>query len=348
MLDAPNYSLHDLIARFGGELVGDGGTRVARVASLANARQGDLTFLSDSRHSALVGKTRASAVLLGPQARDLTDLPRIITDNPYAYFARVQALLNPRAAARPGIDASAVVCTSASIPASASIGANAVVGEAVKLGEGVVIGPGCVLGDRAEIGDGSLLHANVTIYHDCVVGRHCVLHSGAVIGADGFGFAEDQGRWIKIPQVGRTVLGDDVEIGANTTVDRGALDDTVIENGAKIDNLVQVGHNCRIGEHTAIAGCTGIAGSANIGRRCKVGGAAMIGGHLDIADDTTVSGCTVINKSVHVGGVYTSILPFMPHRDWVKNAPHIRHLEKLAGRIKQLEAELAELKGKQK
>lgn len=344
----PNYSLHEIAAHFGGELVGDGEIRVSRVSSLENAQCGDLSFLVDLKHHQLLKKTRASALLVGPQARDLSTLPRIVTDNPYAYFARVLSLLNPNVYFPAGVDASAVVDASASVPASVSICANAVIGRNVCFGENVVVGSGSVIGDGVSIGEGCLLHANVTIYHGCQIGKHCVLHAGAVIGSDGFGFADDNGRWIKIPQVGKVVIGDHVEIGANTTIDRGTLDDTVIEEGAKLDNLIQVAHNCHIGAHTVIAGCTGIAGSVKIGRHCRIGGAAMISGHLEIADGVTVSGGTLISKSVHEKGVYTAVMPLMTYRSWLKNASQIRHLEKLADRVKHLETVLNELKGKSK
>jgi len=340
----PAYSLREIAARFGGELLGDGDVRISRISSLASAQRGDLSFLADSKYRSLLDKTDASALLLSPQERDLTSLPRIVTDNPYAYFARVSALLNPPATTQVGVDASAVVDASSTLPASVSIGANAVIGRDVKLGENVVIGPGCIIGDGVAIGAGSWLYANVTIYHGCVMGKNCLLHAGTVIGADGFGYAEDNGTWVKIPQIGRVIIGDDVEIGANTTVDRGALDDTVIEDGVKLDNLIMVAHNCHIGAHTVIAGCTGIAGSAKIGRHCKIGGAAMIHGHLEIADGVTVSGGTFISRSVHAKDVYTSVMPFMPHHNWLKNASQLRHLDKLSERIKQLETELAKLK----
>ena len=267
---AAQYSLREIAAQFGGELLGDGDVCINRVASLANAAAGELSFLSDSRYRSLLSATHASAVLLGQADRDSTSLPRIITDNPYAYFAKVSALLNAPTSIAPGVDASAVIAGSAKVAASASIVAHVAIGADVEIGENVIIGPGCVIGDGVVVGDGSHLFANVTVYHGCRIGARCILHSGAVIGADGFGYAEDGGRWVRIPQVGRVILGDDVDVGANTTIDRGALDDTVIEEGVKLDNLIQIGHNCRIGAHTVIAGCVGIAGSAKIGKHCRI------------------------------------------------------------------------------
>ena len=212
-------------------------------------------------------------MILGVAERDATDLPRILSDNPYAYFAKVSALLNPRHAEAPGIHSTAIVDQTATIPASATIGAFAFVGAGVKIGEHAVIGSGCHLGEGVEVGDDSLLYPQVVVYHGCVIGKRAILHSGAVIGADGFGIAMEKGRWIKVPQIGRVVIGDDVEIGANTTIDRGALEDTVIEDGVKLDNQIQVAHNVHIGAHTAMAGCVGIAGSAKIGKHCTVGAA---------------------------------------------------------------------------
>jgi UDP-3-O-[3-hydroxymyristoyl] glucosamine N-acyltransferase len=221
-----------------------------------------------------------------------------------------------------------------------------VIGAGAHIGARTVIGPNCVVGDHARIGDDCLLHANVTLYHRCEVGDRAILHAGCVIGADGFGFAPNDGRWEKIPQIGRVLIGDDVEVGACTTIDRGALEDTVIEEGVKLDNLIQVAHNVTIGAHTAIAACTGIAGSAKIGRHCTIGGAAMIFGHIEIADGTRISTNTLITKSLNKPGTYTSALPFSEHEVWQKNAVHMRNLDKLVERIKQLERRVAELEGK--
>ena len=223
------------------------------------------------------------------------------------------------------------------------LGVGAVIGGGARIGARTVIGPNCVVGDQARIGADCLLHANVTLYHRCEVGDRAILHSGCVIGADGFGFAPNEGRWEKIPQIGRVLIGDDVEVGACTTIDRGALEDTVIEEGVKLDNLIQVAHNVTIGAHSAIAACTGIAGSAKIGRHCTIGGAAMIFGHIEIADGTRISTNTLITKSLPKAGTYTSALPFSEHEVWQKNAVHMRNLDKLVSRVKQLEKRLNEL-----
>lgn len=336
--------LDELVARLGGELIGDGKIRIARVGTLEGADGDCIGFLSNPRYAAQLATTRAAAVIVAPAARDRTALPRIVTPDPYVYFARVSQLLNPQRLPAPGIAASAQV--GSSLPASVSVSANAHVGEGVTAGESVVIGPGCHVGDGVVLGDGTVLHANVTIYHGCELGRRCIVHAGAVIGADGFGFARERdGSWVKIPQVGRVLIGDDVEIGANTTIDRGALEDTVIGNDVKLDNQIQIAHNVRIGDHTAIAGCVGIAGSTVIGARCMIGGQAGIIGHLEICDDVVISAGTLVTKSIRERGVYTGNLPLQQHADWVRNFAHLRHLDALADRIRRLEQLLAERPG---
>lgn len=339
-------TLSELVARFGGELIGDGMRTVRQVAPLERATPDDIAFVSQSRYLPQLADTRAGAVILPADARDASSLPRILTPNPYLYFARVSALLNPPPRPAAGTHPAATVAQDAAIAADASIGAGAVIGSGAVVGARTVIGPNCVVGDHARIGDDCLLHANVTLYHRCEVGDRTILHAGSVIGADGFGFALNEGRWEKIPQIGRVLIGDDVEVGACTAIDRGALEDTVIEEGVKLDNLIQIAHNVRIGAHTAIAACTGIAGSAKIGRHCTIGGAAMIFGHIEIADGTRISTNTLITKSLPRAGTYTSALPFSEHEVWQRNAVHMRNLDKLVHRIKQLEKRLTELEDK--
>jgi UDP-3-O-[3-hydroxymyristoyl] glucosamine N-acyltransferase len=343
-----SYSLREIAAQLGGEVLGDGEVTVSRMASLASAKAGDLSFLSDSKYRSLLATTGASAIIVGNEARDATSLPRIVTENPYAYFARVSSLLNPVMAAERGIHATAVIDPTASVPESVSIAAHCYVGRHARIGENVVIGPGSVIGDYVHIGDNSCLHANVTIYAGCELGKNCVLSSGVVIGADGFGYAEADGKWVKIPQVGRVIIADDVEIGVNTAIDRGALDDTVIEEGVKLDNLIQIGHNCRIGAHSVIAGCVGIAGSARIGRHCRIGGAAMILGHLEIADGVTISPGSMITRSLAKADTYTALMPFQSHDKWLKTAAHLRHLDDMWTRLAQMENELEALKKEKK
>lgn len=342
-----SYSLADIAARLGGCLIGDAGVSISQIATLEKAQSNHISFLTNSKYRAQLVNTKAGALILGEADADATDLPRIISDNPYAYFARVSALLNPLPDARPGIHPNAIVGADASIDPTASIAAMAVIGNGATIGAHSVIGEGCCIGANTVIGSHARLYPHVVIYHDCIIGDNLIAHSGVVIGSDGFGIAMDQGRWIKIPQTGRVVIGDDVEIGANTTIDRGALDDTVIEDGVKLDNQIQVAHNVRIGAHTAIAGCAGIAGSTTIGRYCRIGGSAGILGHLQIADHVEISSFTLIGKSIKKPGSYSGIFPFSSFDEWRRNAVHLRHLDELATRIKTLEHQIASMKGKE-
>lgn len=331
------FKLGDIVRQLGGELVGDPHVRIHQVATLESARSTDIAFLVQSKYLPQLSQTRAAAVILGPEARDATRLPRVISANPYAYFAKVSALLNPPAAVDAGIHKSAVVDKSARVAKSAGVGACSVIGRGVLIEDSACIGPGCFIGDGASIGAGSRLHANVTVYRECRIGARCIVHSGAVIGSDGFGIAKEDGVWKKIPQIGRVLIGDDVEIGANTTIDRGALDDTVIADGVKLDNQIQIAHNVRIGAHTAIAACVGIAGSAKIGSNCALGGASMIYGHITLADNVNVSAGTLIMKSLEQPGTYTGVYPFSSHQRWLRNAAHLRQLDELVKRVRELE-----------
>lgn len=338
------YSLDEIVNALGGVVVGDGSRLIGRVSSLANATAGDISFVSDSKYEKAVATSKAGAFILKDTHAYLTTAPKIIVDNPYAYFAKVSAFLNPITAAPVGIASTAVVAVSAQIPATCSIGELVVIGENAVLGEHVIIGSGCVIENDVSIADNTRLEPNVTVKHHCEIGRYCHIFSGAVIGSDGFGYAEENGRWIKIPQVGRAILQDNVDVGANTTIDRGALDDTIIEEGVKLDNLIQIGHNCVIGAHTVIAGCVGIAGSARVGKHCRIGGAAMVLGHLEIADNVTISPGSMITRSLIKSDTYTALMPFQTHRAWLNTAAKIRHLDDFADRIKSLEKEIALLK----
>ncbi len=334
--------LSEIVAVLGGERVG-GDPLIRSVGSLAEAGPGAIGFLANPRYRGQLASTRASAVIVADSERESTGLPRIVASNPYAYYARVAQRLNPPAPVHPGIDPSASVDRSAQVDPSAFIGAGASIGPGAVVGAGVSIGPGCRVMANAVIGSETRLAANVTLCEGCRLGTRCVVHPGAVIGADGFGFAPDQGRWVKIPQVGTVVVGDDVEIGANTTIDRGALDDTVIGEGCKIDNLVQVGHNVHIGPFSVIAGCVGIAGSARIGSGCRIGGAAGILGHLEIADGVEVSPFTLVTRSIHEPGKVTGYMPVQAHDRWLQNAAQVRHLARMADRIRELEGRLSAL-----
>jgi UDP-3-O-[3-hydroxymyristoyl] glucosamine N-acyltransferase len=331
------YTLAQIAARLGGRVLGDEGVEIAQVATLEQADSGKISFLANSKYRGKLAATRAGAVILSDADADATDLPRIVSSNPYAYFARVSALLNPYSEVPCGVHPAAIVGKGARIDPSASIAAMVTIAAGVEIGAHSVIGEGCFIGDNVQIGTNVRLYPRVVVYHDCVLGDNLIAHSGAVIGADGFGFAMEEGCWIKIPQIGRVVIGKDVEIGANTTIDRGALDDTVIEEGVKLDNQIQIAHNVKIGAHTAIAGCVGIAGSTTIGKRCQIGGSAGILGHLQIADDVVIASFTLIGKSIHEAGSYAAIFPFGKTEDWRKNAVHLRHLDEMNRRIKRLE-----------
>ena len=337
-LGETSFTLADIAAQLGGDVLGDPQTRIWRVASLVSAGDGEITFLANPKFRNQLVNCKASAVILRPDVAEEYADARIVTGNPYAYYARVAALLNPQSVGFSGVHSSAVL--ESSVPDSVSIGPNVIIGRGVTLGERVVVHPGCVIGDDVSIGDGSILYPNVVVYYGCYIGQGCILHSGAVIGADGFGFAPDGNSWVKIPQIGGVVIGKNVEIGANTTVDRGALENTVIGDGCKIDNQVHVAHNCRIGANSVLAGCTGIAGSTVFGEHCIVGGACMISGHLNIVGDTIISGGSTVMKSIMKPGVYTSVQPLDTHEDWLRNASHIRRLAKLADRLAELEKKL--------
>ncbi len=317
-------TLDEIVARFGGELRGDGRRVVFGLATLATAGPGQLSFLANPKYRGQLATTRAGAVILAPEMADACSTAAIVTPQPYLYFARVSQWL-AEVRPTPGIHPTAVV--ESPLPPSVSVGAH------------------CWVGPDVEIGEDSVLYPGVKVYAGSRIGRRAIIHAGAVIGADGFGFAQDGEAWVKIAQTGRVVIGDDVEIGANTTIDRGALDDTVIGDGVKLDNQIQIGHNVKVGKNTAVAGCVGIAGSAKIGAGCTLGGGAMILGHLTLADGVHVSAGTLVAKSILTPGAYTGAVPFMTHEEWRRNFARLRHLDAMADRIRALEKRIAFLEG---
>jgi UDP-3-O-[3-hydroxymyristoyl] glucosamine N-acyltransferase len=326
------FTLAQIVERLGGEAVGEAAAPLTGVATLDSAGPSQIAFLANPRYRSRLAATRAGAVIVGRGDRDAACIARIVSDNPYAYYARTVALFHPVPAVVPGVHPTAQVDPSARVDRGAQVDAYAVVGAGAIVARGAWIGAHVAVGAEAAIGEATRLHPGATVYERCRIGARCIVHSGAVIGADGFGMARDAGRWIKIPQVGAVRIGDDVEIGANTTIDRGALDDTVIEDGVKLDNQIQVAHNCVIGAHTVIAGCTGISGSVTIGRDCMIGGGVGIAGHISICDRVTISGMTLVAKSITRPGTYTSGLPMMPHAQWLRNAALLRRLDRIAGR----------------
>ncbi len=337
--------LADIVAALGGELHGDAATPIKRLAPLESADGASLSFLSNPRYGAQLAASAAGCVIVAPAMQDaaLARGAAIITPDPYLYFARLTQwwALRMRRPALPGVHATAVIEPGVQLHASASIGALSYVGVGAHIGPGVVIGSHGHIGADAVLGEGTLLAARVTLGEGCVIGARGIVHSGVVIGADGFGFAPagqgDQMRWEKIEQLGAVRIGDGVEIGANTCIDRGALDDTVIDDGVKLDNLIQIGHNVRIGAHSAFAGCVGVAGSARIGRFCTAGGGAIILGHLELVDHVHVTAATVITRSILKPGQYSGLFPFDDNASWEKNAATLRQLHALRDRLRALE-----------
>ncbi|WP_435104716.1 UDP-3-O-(3-hydroxymyristoyl)glucosamine N-acyltransferase [Arhodomonas sp. AD133] len=335
--------LSDLAHALGCRVHGDGGVRVERVAPLTTAGPGEISFLASPRLRDQLHQSRASAVIV--RAEDVSGLAMaaVVTDNPHLAFARVARMLHPEPTPGAGIHPRAAVAEDARLGDGVHVGAGAVVESGAVLGDGcvvhanAVVGAGCVLGADVRVMAGAVLYAG------CVLGNRVIIHGGAVIGADGFGYANDGGRWEKVPQLGRVVLGNDVEIGANTTVDRGALEDTVIEDGVKIDNLVQVAHNVHIGANSAMAGCSAVAGSTRIGRGVTVAGGAGIAGHLEVADGSVITGMARVTHSIREPGVYASGTPMAASRDWRRNAARFNQLDAMARRLRQLERRLAAL-----
>ena len=334
----------DIVARLGGALRGDGAVRVRRFAPLDRAEAGDIGFLSRAEQARLLDGCRASCVIVPEGVEPPAGFASAIqTGDPYLYYARLsQWLQQLHAPAAPrGRHPAACVHELARVAPDAYVDACAVVEQGAEIGPRAFVGAGCFVGAGARIGADTRLLPRSVVMHGCSIGERCTLHPGAVVGADGFGYARDEhGAGVKIAQTGSVVIGDDVDIGANTTVDRGALDDTRIGNGVKIDNLVQVAHNVQIGEHTALAGCVGIAGSARIGAYCFIGGGVGIAGHLEIADRTVIGGMSLVSRSVRQPGHYTGAFPLDRHENWSANAAALRHLAELRDRIRQLESRL--------
>jgi len=323
-----------------------GGTlpRIAGIGTLTHAGPDEIAFLANPRYQSQLADTRAAAVLVSPDTDRMlleqgSDLLRVVCDHPYLAYALLarwfDALRQPPRSGQ--VHASAVVAQDAVVDSTATIGPHCVIESGAVIGPRACLGPGCVVGAGSRVGPDSVLHARVTLYHGVTIGARAIVHSGAVLGADGFGFAPDprqQGAWFKIAQLGGVVVGDDVEIGANTTIDRGALDSTSIADGVKLDNQIMVAHNVRIGAHTAIAACVGIAGSTSVGARCTIGGAAMLSGHLTLVDDVHVSGGTAVTSSIAKPGRYTGVYPYAEHQHWQKNAAVIQQLAQLRKRIR--------------
>jgi UDP-3-O-[3-hydroxymyristoyl] glucosamine N-acyltransferase len=329
--------LSELAVRFGCELRGDPGLRVGRVATLAGAGQGDLSFLANPQYKAQLAATRASAVIVDALSAGSSPVAVLVHSNPYAIYARIAALLHPEPGVGAGVHPSAVIDPGAQVAASASVGALVYIGPRAHIGERAVIGAGCVLGAEVRIGADCLLHPRVTLAPGSQLGERVRVHSGVVIGSDGFGFAREASGWTKVPQLGRVRIGADVEIGANTTIDRGAIEDTLIEDGVKLDNQIQIAHNVQIGAHTVIAACTGISGSTRIGARCVIAGAVGVAGHLNICDDVVVTGMSSITHSLTTPGVYSGCIPVTTAPVWRRLVGRFKRLDALNERVRRLE-----------
>ncbi|HHH45757.1 MAG TPA: UDP-3-O-(3-hydroxymyristoyl)glucosamine N-acyltransferase [Thiotrichales bacterium] len=335
------HRLAELAEIVDARIVGDPDTAIEDVCTLEQGRPGCIAFLANSRYRRHLAGTKASAVLVREQdADEAGNTALLIVEDPYLAYARIAALLHPEPEVPAGIHPTAVVAEDARIAPDAWIGPHVVIESGAGIGGRCRIDAGTYVGRDARIGEETRLCPNVTVMHGVTIGRRCIVHSGAVIGSDGFGLARDGERWVKVPQLGSVRIGDDVEIGANTTIDRGAIEDTVIEDGVKLDNQIQVAHNVRIGENTAIAGCAGISGSADIGRNCMLGGGVGVVGHLSIADGCVVTGMSMVTHDLREPGVYSSGLPAIPNEKWNRIAARLRHLDDLARRLQRLERKL--------
>lgn len=333
----PSIRLADLAQQLDAQLHGDGDLVITGIASMHSAQAGQITFLSNSRYQEQLSSCLASAVVLTE-----ADLPHcrsaaLVVKNPYLTYARMAQLMDTTPSPAQDIAPSAVISPAATLGQNVAIGANAVIESGAFLGDNVVIGPGCFIGKRARIGADTRLWANVTIYHEVEIGQRCLIQSGTVIGADGFGYANERGEWIKIPQLGTVIIGDRVEIGACTTIDRGALDNTLIGNGVIIDNQCQIAHNVVIGDNTAVAGGVIMAGSLKIGRYCQIGGASVINGHMEIADKVVVTGMGMVMRPITEPGVYSSGIPLQPNKVWRKTAALVMNIDEISKRLKAVE-----------
>lgn len=331
------FRLEQLAEQLGATLYGDGELIITGVASMTSAKQGQITFLSDKKFQNNLSSCDASAVVMTEDSLKYWSGAALIVKDPYLCYAKLAQILDTTPLPARDIADSAVIDSTAQLGNNVAIGANAVIESGVVLGDNCIIGAGCFIGKDTIIGAGTRLWSNISIYHNCVVGENCLIQSGTVIGADGFGYANDKGKWIKIPQLGRVIIGNNVEIGASTTIDRGALDDTVIGNGVIIDNQCQIAHNDIIGDHTAVAGGVIMAGSLTIGRHCLIGGASVINGHMEICDQVTVTGMGMVMRPITEPGVYSSGIPLQQNKVWRKTASLVLHIDEMNKRLKALE-----------
>jgi UDP-3-O-[3-hydroxymyristoyl] glucosamine N-acyltransferase len=333
-------TLGKIASHVGAELHGDPDIVVNGLATLQSAKSGQVSFLSNRKYRRYLRQTEASAVIITREDMDECPVSTLVVDDPYLSYASVVRLFHPDIKNEPGIHPSAVISPSAKIDNSATIAANVVIEDNAVIGSGTFIDSGCVIKSDVTIGSNTRLHSNTVVCHSVSIGNRVILHPGVVIGSDGFGIANNKGIWTKIPQIGTVIIGDDVDIGASSSIDRGALEDTVIEQGVKIDNQVQIGHNAHIGAHTAIAGCSGVAGSTTIGKHCMIGGMSAIGGHLEIVDNVVIAGNSAVSNSIKSPGIYSSGMPAIEVSLWRRIVARIRNLDELGRRIVKLEEEI--------
>ncbi|RRZ92295.1 UDP-3-O-(3-hydroxymyristoyl)glucosamine N-acyltransferase [Erwinia sp. 198] len=333
--------LADLAQQLDADLHGDGDIVISGIASMQSAQSGQITFLSNSRYREQLAACKASAVVLQAADVEFCQSAALVVKDPYLTYARMAQILDTTPQPATNIAPGAVIDATAKLGKNVSVGANAVIESGVELGDNVVIGAGCFIGKNTRIGAGSRLWANVSVYHEVQIGENCLIQSGTVIGADGFGYANDRGNWVKIPQLGTVIIGDRVEIGACTTIDRGALDNTQIGNGVIIDNQCQIAHNVVIGDNTAVAGGVIMAGSLKIGRYCMIGGASVINGHMEICDKVTVTGMGMVMRPITQPGVYSSGIPLQPNKNWRKTAALVMNIDEMSKRLKAVERKVS-------
>lgn len=334
-----NYTLSQIAELLGAELDGDGALEISKIATLANAHSGHIAFLANKKYRSQLETTQASAVILSPDDSPFFSGNKIIVVNPYVTYAKLAQLMDttPRSA-EAGIHPSAIIHPTAQISSSAAIGAGAIIEAYAFIDDNVQIGPNSFIGEHVKIASGTKLWPNVTIYHDVEIGADCLFQANSVIGSDGFGYANERGQWIKIPQLGSVIIGNKVEVGASTTIDRGALDDTIIHSNVIIDNQCQIAHNVEINTGTAVAGCTVLAGSVTIGKNCQIGGMSAINGHMSVCDGVIITGMSMVTKSITEPGVYSSGMPHTTNKEWRKSIAHLRNLSDMKNRLKALEA----------
>ncbi|RJG49072.1 UDP-3-O-(3-hydroxymyristoyl)glucosamine N-acyltransferase [Motilimonas pumila] len=336
-----NISLAELANKIGATVAGNDEHIVSRVSSFAKSSKDAVIFVVDEKYLKQLDVVDFGAVILKPEHAEGFEGTALVMSNPYLGFALATQLLDTTPAPAKDIAPTAVIDKTAKLGSGVVVGANAVIESGVEIGANTEIGAGCFIGKNTKIGENGRIWANVSIYHEVVIGHSCCIQSGTVIGADGFGYANEKGRWVKIPQLGTVLIGDRVEIGANTCIDRGALDDTLIADGVIIDNLCQIAHNCEIGENTAIAGAATFAGSLKIGKNCMVGGASVLNGHMEICDNVHITGMSMVIRPIDKPGVYSSGIPLQPNKEWRKTAARTLNIDSMHKRIKELEKQLA-------